>query len=104
VAAHPGAAHTNLQQYSGLFTKVTMRFLGQQADVGAWPSLYAATADVASGQFFGPRERMNMNGAPVEVRLPRRAKDPAMARALWETAEKLTGVTFEFGAALRQSA
>jgi NAD(P)-dependent dehydrogenase (short-subunit alcohol dehydrogenase family) len=104
VAAHPGAAHTNLQQYTGVLTKITMRFLGQDAAAGALPSLYAATADVASGQFFGPREKFNMNGSPIEVRLPRRAKDAATARALWEVAEKLTGVPYEFGAPLRRSA
>ena len=43
-----------------------------------------------------------MNGPPVEVRLPKRAKDPVTARALWEAAE-LTGVTCEFGARLRRS-
>jgi NAD(P)-dependent dehydrogenase (short-subunit alcohol dehydrogenase family) len=98
VAAHPGAAHTNLQQYTGLFTKITMSFLGQDSDAGALPSLYAATGEVASGEFFGPREKLNMNGPPVEVRLPKRANDRAMARALWEVSEKLTGVVYEFGA------
>jgi NAD(P)-dependent dehydrogenase (short-subunit alcohol dehydrogenase family) len=104
VAAHPGAAHTNLQQYTGLFTKITMRFLGQESDAGALPSLYAATGEVASGEFFGPREKLNMNGSPVEVRLPKRANDVAMARVLWEASEKLTGVTYELGAPLRRSA
>jgi NAD(P)-dependent dehydrogenase (short-subunit alcohol dehydrogenase family) len=104
VAAHPGAARTNLQQYTGLFTKITMGFLGQDSDTGALPSLYAATGDVASGEFFGPREMLNMNGPPVEVRLPKRAKDPTLARGLWEASEKLTGVAYEFGAPLRRSA
>jgi hypothetical protein len=45
-----------------------------------------------------------MNGSPVEVRLPKRANDGAMARALWEASEKLTGVTCEFGAPLRRGA
>jgi NAD(P)-dependent dehydrogenase (short-subunit alcohol dehydrogenase family) len=104
VAAHPGAARTNLQRYTGLFTKITMSFLGQNSAAGALPSLYAATEEVSSGEFFGPRDKLNMNGAPVEVRLPKRAKDVALARALWEASEKLTGVTYDFGAPLRQSA
>jgi NAD(P)-dependent dehydrogenase (short-subunit alcohol dehydrogenase family) len=103
VAAHPGATHTNLQQYTGLFTMITMGFLGQKADAGALPSLYAATGEVGSGEFFGPRAKFNMNGPPVEVRLPKRAKDVATARALWEALERLTGVTYDFGAPLRTS-
>jgi hypothetical protein len=77
-----------------------MGFLGQKSDAGALPSLYAATGEVTSDKFFGPRERLNMNGPPVEVRLPRRANDVATARALWEASERFTGVTYEFGAPL----
>jgi NAD(P)-dependent dehydrogenase (short-subunit alcohol dehydrogenase family) len=104
VAAHPGAAHTNLQQYTGLLTKATMAWLGQQADMGALPSLYAATGAVSSGQFFGPRDKKNMNGPPVEVRLPKRAKDLLTTRALWTVLENLTGVPYEFDATLSRSA
>ena len=47
VAAHPGASHTGLQRHTGLGTRITMRFLGQDAAAGALPSLYAATEPVA---------------------------------------------------------
>ncbi|APR78458.1 Putative oxidoreductase/Short-chain dehydrogenase [Minicystis rosea] len=104
VAAHPGATHTNLQQYTGLGTRISMRFIGQQAADGALPSLYAANGAVASGEFYGPRRLFNMNGPPVEVRLPRRARDEATARALWEASERLTGVRFDLSEPARRTA
>ena len=104
VAAHPGATHTNLQQYTGLSTKVVMSLIGQQADHGALPTLYAAVGEVASGEFYGPRYLLNMQGPPVQVGLPRRAHDTGLARALWEASEKRTGVRYEIDALLRKSA
>jgi NAD(P)-dependent dehydrogenase (short-subunit alcohol dehydrogenase family) len=94
VAAHPGATHTNLQQYTGLFTTITMRFLGQPAEAGALPSLYAAVGQAESGEFFGPSQKFNMNGAPMRVRMPKRADDLRSAYALWQASERLTGVAF----------
>jgi hypothetical protein len=88
---------------AGLFTMITMLVRGQKAEAGALASLYSATGEVGSGEFFGPRAKFNMNGPPVEVRLPKRAKDVATARALWQALERLTGVTYDFGAPLRTS-
>ncbi len=95
VAAHPGATHTNLQQHTGLFTKITMSFLGQPAEAGALPSLYSAVGPVESGEFFGPSRKFNMNGAPMRVRMPKRADAAQSALALWRASERLTGVTFD---------
>jgi NAD(P)-dependent dehydrogenase (short-subunit alcohol dehydrogenase family) len=83
--------------------EATMAFLGQKADAGTLPSLYAATGEVGSGEFFGPRAKLHMNGPPVEVRLPKRANDGATARVLWEALERLTGITYDFGAPRRAS-
>jgi NAD(P)-dependent dehydrogenase (short-subunit alcohol dehydrogenase family) len=104
VAAHPGASHTGLQRYTGIGTRITMTFLGQDAAGGALPSLYAATGAVASGEFFGPSRKFNMNGPATRVRMPKRANDVAMAQALWKASERLTGVTFDFAADTRVTA
>ncbi len=61
------------------------------------PSLYAATAsDVRGGTFFGPTGSFEHRGAPGIVRLPERALDANIARALWEVSEQLTQVHFPF--------
>ncbi|OJH34154.1 oxidoreductase [Cystobacter ferrugineus] len=104
VASHPGATHSNLQQYTGLGTKISMAFLGQPADEGALPSLYAAVGEVASGEFIGPSRKFTLNGPPKEVPLPKRANDVSTARALWDVSEKLTGVRFDFSSSERRSA
>jgi NAD(P)-dependent dehydrogenase (short-subunit alcohol dehydrogenase family) len=101
-AAHPGATITNLQSYeSGRLVKL----LGQTADRGALPTLYAAVAgDVRGGSYVGPRDRFGMIGPPVPVRVPRSARDASMARTLWERSEEMTGVRFALRDAARASA
>ena len=104
VAAHPGYAATNLQsvgpQMSGSslmerLTDVGNKIFGQSAAGGALPSLYGATAPgVTGGHYFGPGGFMAQRGAPKEVSFVKAAKDPVVARRLWEVSEELTGVTF----------
>jgi NAD(P)-dependent dehydrogenase (short-subunit alcohol dehydrogenase family) len=93
VAAHPGASATNLQRESG-FSAWFVRALGQSAEQGAWPTLYAAVADAVDGAFIGPRDRLGMVGPPVRGKLPKRAHDQAAAAVLWTRSEELTGVRF----------
>jgi NAD(P)-dependent dehydrogenase (short-subunit alcohol dehydrogenase family) len=93
VAAHPGASATNLQRESG-FSAWFVRNLGQSAEQGAWPTLYAAVADDVNGAFIGPRDRFGMVGPPKRTKLPKRAHDDAAAAALWTRSEELTGVRF----------
>ena len=96
--SHPGVAVTNLSASlaPGLMKSIMTMFLpliAQSAANGALPSLYAATASgVRGGQFFGPEGRQEMKGSPVEVQPVALAKDTAIAKRLWETSEKLTGV------------
>jgi NAD(P)-dependent dehydrogenase (short-subunit alcohol dehydrogenase family) len=104
VSAHPGATNTNLQQHAGAGGRLIMKVIGQAADRGALPSLYAATCEVATGEFYGPRNLMHMQGPPVEVRLPKRAHNVEVARRLWDASERLTGVTFDVDAAVTKSA
>jgi NAD(P)-dependent dehydrogenase (short-subunit alcohol dehydrogenase family) len=104
VAAHPGVSSTNLfvrgpelaQQNllawgSNLFTQL----VGQPADRGALPQLYAGVApDVADGEYFGPDGLQELRGYPKRVRSNSRSRDPQSMRRLWELSEKLTGVHF----------
>lgn len=97
VAAHPGATITNLQRHA--FGRIT-KIIGQSAEWGALPSLYAATAPgVAGGSYFGPRDRFGLGGPPILVSVPRQARNDELALRLWEASEKLTGVRFAFEAA-----
>lgn len=91
VAAHPGVTQTNLAQHDA-FSRFGMKFVAQAPARGALPSLFAATGDVASGEYVGPR--FLLQGAPTLVRLPRAGRDEANARALWDASEKLTHVSF----------
>ena len=103
-AAHPGYAATNLQtagpQAEGRrgaewFMEVGNRVLAQSAEVGALPSLYAATApDVRPDSFYGPRVAM-WRGAPAPSwRAPWTLND-AMGQRLWDASEELTGVVYD---------
>src|SRR5262249_24999005 len=93
VAAHPGAAQTNLQRHA--FAGF-VRLMGQSAAAGALPSLYAAVADVQGGRFYGPRRHFGMHGAPGAAWQPKKTRDPEVAAALWARSEELTGVRYGF--------
>jgi NAD(P)-dependent dehydrogenase (short-subunit alcohol dehydrogenase family) len=103
VASHPGYASTNLQQagprMEGSRAREVLfgglnRLVGQSDAAGAWPSLYAATAEVEGGQCYGPRGPGQSRGAPTRVRTLGRAADPELGRRLWEVSEERTGVSF----------
>ena len=101
--AHPGYAATELQTRGtalagGRSALLRSRVLGgvtalvaQSAAQGALPQLRAATEPgVRSGSSYGPVR--GMRGAPVEVVPPPRARDEALARALFDRTEELTGI------------
>ena len=91
LAAHPGAASTNLQRHA--FDR-SVKIIGQSAASGALPSLYAATApDARAGGFYGPRW-FGAWGAPTTATIPGHARDEQVAARLWDISEQLTGVHF----------
>ena len=98
VLAHPGYAATNLQSAGPTGPLAWLMVLGnmfmaQTAEQGALPELYAATAPgVEGGQFIGPDGRNEMRGYPTLVQPIERARDPEIARRLWEVSEDMTGV------------
>ncbi|MGI8926447.1 MAG: oxidoreductase [Tepidiformaceae bacterium] len=100
VAAHPGYAATNLQTAVApmpdrLFMSVTNTVFAQSAEMGALPTLYAAThPDVESGTYIGPDGMFEIRGHPKVVEATARAHDETVARQLWEVSEALTGARF----------
>lgn len=105
-AAHPGYADTNLQgvgadmrgsAFERKLTALANRLLAQPAEMGALPSLYAATAPGLTGDsFVGPDGRGQQRGHPRLVARSARARNATDARRLWQVSESLTGVRFDF--------
>ncbi len=109
VACHPGYAATNLQQRGPEQEDSTLRLWGMQAanaalaqdaETGALPMLYAATApDIEGGEYVGPGGFQQMRGHPEKQRSSDRSYDEATAKRLWEVSAELTGVRYGLDAA-----
>ncbi len=104
VAAHPGAASTDLMANGpgagggGILSWIgglAVKLIGHSAAEGALPQLMAATMPgVSGGQYFGPQGWMEMKGPPGPGKIEPQALDADVAAKLWAASEKLTGVTF----------
>lgn len=100
LASHPGWAATNLQ--SGPATNAVLRGLtnlgnrlfAQSEQMGALPTLFAATQDLPGASYVGPDGRMEQHGHPTLVGRTARASDVTLARKLWTASEELTGVRY----------
>lgn len=93
-AAHPGYAATNLD-LGGFWMRLATRLFAQPAASGALPALHAATAaDVQGGDYYGPGGFKELGGKPKKVNSSPEARDPELARRLWEVSEKLTGQSY----------
>ncbi|MFD3596610.1 oxidoreductase [Nocardia sp. NPDC058640] len=96
VAAHPGYAATDLMSHTETLFETVMslgnRLLAQTADQGALPTLFAATADVEPGAFYGPDGFLGLHGHPAGSGSAPTAKDREVAAELWELSEKLCGL------------
>ncbi len=108
VAAHPGYAATNLQYQANnitglpidrLVNKALNTTIAQSGAMGALPTLYAATEDLAGGAYVGPDGAGEFRGHPTLVAPNGRARDEEDARRLWEISEELTGVRYDWQAA-----
>jgi NAD(P)-dependent dehydrogenase (short-subunit alcohol dehydrogenase family) len=100
MAAHPGYSATNLQfaappMPDRLFMAFSNRVWAQSAEMGALPTLYAATQPgLEGGAYIGPDGFMEQRGHPTIVKARPSAYDEAAARKLWDISEELTGVKF----------
>ncbi|MGI5229357.1 SDR family oxidoreductase [Actinoallomurus sp. CA-142502] len=106
--AHPGISPTNLlsaqpgmgrQKDTGSVRLIRalsrMGILVGTVDTAALPALLAATGpDAQGGQFYGPKGRGDLGGAPArqEPWAPLRSMDDA--GRLWDASERLVGVRF----------
>ncbi|MCV7302762.1 SDR family NAD(P)-dependent oxidoreductase [Mycobacterium barrassiae] len=99
-AAHPGAADTELlrnmpagiRQVGQFFWST---FIAQSADMGAEPTLRAATDPAAkNAEYYGPSGFQEQRGHPKVVASTAQSHDESIQRRLWTVSEELTGVTF----------
>ena len=99
--AHPGIATTNLVAHVGGIPGAVnraSRFMLNDADHGALPTLYAATQDIPGGSYVGPDGVGSIKGHP-KVRAPSQAAtDPESARALWTATADLTATGIDLAA------
>jgi NAD(P)-dependent dehydrogenase (short-subunit alcohol dehydrogenase family) len=98
--AHPGYSATNLQSTgpTGIVKPVLAlgnRLIAQSADMGALPTLYAATAAGAESGYYGPDGFAELRGHPTKVKVIHEGRDPEVGRRLWAVSEELTGVTYD---------
>ncbi|MGH2822868.1 MAG: oxidoreductase [Thermoleophilaceae bacterium] len=105
LAAHPGWAATNLQ-FAGpppadrAVMRVANRVIAQSDEMGALPTLYAATEPgLEGGTYCGPDGFLEQAGHPKQVSPSGAARDEQVARRLWEVSEQMTGVRFELSGA-----
>ena len=96
VASHPGWTGTDLQRHVGLLSFLN-RFFSQGIDMGALPTLYAASApDVKGSDYYGPSGWKEMKGYPKKVDSNELSHDKDIAKKLWDVSEELTKVKYSF--------
>jgi NAD(P)-dependent dehydrogenase (short-subunit alcohol dehydrogenase family) len=95
LAAHPGYANTNLNGKTGtLLDRVTPladAMFGQSAEMGALPTLMAATADLPGGAYVGPGGVGEQRGYPQLVGSSKASQDSDTGRGLWSLSAELVG-------------
>jgi NAD(P)-dependent dehydrogenase (short-subunit alcohol dehydrogenase family) len=107
LAAHPGYSATGLMgtgrntgntrerlRRSASIMQAVFELAGQPAELGALPTLMAATADLPGSTYVGPSGPGQMKGHPRIVSARRLAMDRDSQRRLWEISEEATGVRF----------
>jgi len=105
LSAHPGYAATNLQfagppAVDAAVMKLGNAIIAQNDEMGALPTLYAATEPgLEGGTFCGPDGFLEQRGHPRPVAPSGAARDQDVARRLWEVSEEMTGVSFDLAGA-----
>ncbi|MET7906381.1 SDR family NAD(P)-dependent oxidoreductase [Streptomyces sp. NPDC005355] len=93
IVTHPGIASTNLvsHTFSGRVMFGSLRFLLNDAEHGALPSLFAATQNIPGNSYVGPDGPGSVKGYP-KIRKPATAGlDTRTAMELWTLTAQLTG-------------
>lgn len=102
VPVHPGVAATGITRGGDRanpiirnVAKTMFGIIGQSAEQGAWPILYAATApDVKNGDYYGPGGAGERKGIPAPAKIASHAADVENGKKLWVLTEELTGITY----------
>jgi NAD(P)-dependent dehydrogenase (short-subunit alcohol dehydrogenase family) len=99
VAAHPGASNTELARHvPAIFNPavaLVLHLRGQSAEMGALPTLRAATdPDTEGGQYYGPGGFAETRGHPKLVSSSAQSHNEDLQRRLWTVSEELTGITY----------
>jgi NAD(P)-dependent dehydrogenase (short-subunit alcohol dehydrogenase family) len=96
LAAHPGFSDTELMRHlPGFIPEFVWRAFTQPADMGALPTLRAATDPAAQGgQYYGPDGLGELQGHPKVVKSSAQSHNEDIQRRLWTMSEELTGVTY----------
>jgi len=95
IGCHPGIAGTDLGRHTGpmkvFFKPVSALF--NTALQGAWPALQAACDPNAEpGGYYGPTQWRESRGVSGPARRSDAARDPELARRLWDVSVAMTGV------------
>src|SRR5262249_28499334 len=77
---------------SGLGQKILVTLFAQDAEHGALPTLYSATANLPGGSYAGPDGPGERRGYPTIVQASQDTMDEQLAERLWETSSRLTGL------------
>jgi len=102
VACHPGFSQSNLfSRGSGKTANILIRLLqslvSQPADMGALPTLYAATERIIEGgEYIGPDGKGGRKGYPKSDDIIGKLYDANVSNKLWTVSESLTGISYEF--------
>jgi NAD(P)-dependent dehydrogenase (short-subunit alcohol dehydrogenase family) len=101
IAAHPGLsltgfiAATGMPAYKQWVGIVASRLIGQTAQAGSWPLLYAAAMpDARNGDYWGPDGMLEIRGLPARGKVWPQALVAADRARLWTLSETLTGMKF----------
>lgn len=101
LACHPGISSTNLfklgkKDAPNFLKKLAALFL-QSAEMGALPTVYAATEkSLNGGEYIGPDGKENRKGKPT-IEIPAEGVyNSETMKKLWEVSEILTGVKYDF--------
>jgi NAD(P)-dependent dehydrogenase (short-subunit alcohol dehydrogenase family) len=99
LAAHPGFSNTELMRHLPGPLQPAWKLLAplvtNSAQMGALPTLLAATSPTAQGgQYYGPDSIGEVMGHPKLVTSTKQSHDEALQKRLWTVSEEFTGVTF----------
>ena len=95
IACHPGVAQSELTRHIPLrrvFTPL-MGWVVNTAEQGAWPALQAACDPaLRGGEYVGSRGLFEARGPSGPAFRSKAARDPELARRLWDVSVRMTGV------------